>query len=161
MSIDDRIQFIQQPIALPGICAICGFPGGPNSDGRQFVDWGLSLEFYGAVIFCTNCFKSGAEKLGFLSYEDTQLLRRQVNELIEKVQLAGAENDRLRAVVDNIRLLPHYSRNDSNPVPESSGEPEDSGEDESGPIESDNGGGYSDVQDANGDDLPGASFVKF
>jgi hypothetical protein len=164
MSVDDRIQFIQHPIALPGICAICGFPGGTNTDGREFVDWGLSLEFYGAVIFCTSCFKSAAEKLGFLSYEDTQLLRRQVSETVEEISMVKAENDHLRVALSKLNLVPQFASR--NPDIESEPEIADEGigsdsQDESGPDKPSNGGGYTGVQSDDGDNGPGLQFIKF
>lgn len=163
MSIDDRIQFIERPIALPGVCAICGFPGGPQSDGRAFVDWGLQLEFYGAVIFCTSCFKAAAAKLGFLSYEDTQLLRRQVQEYMAEIQTLRAENDHLRMALNSINLVPHYS----NSVSEPEGSKDPSGPEQGiesnteGSPESDNGGGSAIVSSDDGNSGSGLSFIKF
>lgn len=46
----------------PGVCALCGSAGG---DGRQFVDFGKTMDWYGVVYFCTFCVSEAAKLLGF------------------------------------------------------------------------------------------------
>jgi len=59
---NSRFVILDTPIKKPGVCALCGAPGG---DGRQFVDFGKSLEWYGVVYFCTFCVSEAAALLGF------------------------------------------------------------------------------------------------
>lgn len=62
----DRVQIMDTPVALPAKCAICGYPGG---DDRRFIDIGLTVDYYGAVIFCTSCIVDIANKLNYFSPE--------------------------------------------------------------------------------------------
>lgn len=39
---------------LPGKCSICG---GMKYDGRKWIDFGLSIDWYGVVYLCTFCFE--------------------------------------------------------------------------------------------------------
>lgn len=55
-----RISNVAQ--LAPGVCALCGSPGG---DGRQFVDFGKTMNWYGVVYFCTFCVAEVAALLGF------------------------------------------------------------------------------------------------
>lgn len=57
-----RFRILDTPIKKPGVCALCGDAGG---DGRQFVDFGKSVEWYGVVYFCTVCVTEAAKLLGF------------------------------------------------------------------------------------------------
>jgi hypothetical protein len=57
-----RFTILDSPIKKPGVCALCTSPGG---DGRQFVDFGKSVEWYGVVYFCTFCVSEAAALLGF------------------------------------------------------------------------------------------------
>ena len=45
-------------MALPGICSVCGNPNGPC------IDFGLSIDYYGAVVICLACLNAAAEKAG-------------------------------------------------------------------------------------------------
>lgn len=53
--INGRFKVLDGPVALPGKCAVCGGVKG------KFVDFGLDLDFYGAVIFCVPCIVAAAE----------------------------------------------------------------------------------------------------
>lgn len=146
-SLRERIQFTQNPLAAPGHCAICGFSGGIVSDGRQFVDWGMDLDFYGSVIFCTSCFTTVATQLGFASYEETQLLRRQASDAAMVTESLKDENERLRKHVNNLVAL-----RDSGFVPGMGNQEEgqadsDATEHDSGSVESDSVGGSSDIRE--------------
>lgn len=49
--INGRFQFLERPAALPGKCAVCG------AVDKPVVDFGLTVDYYGAVIFCTDCIR--------------------------------------------------------------------------------------------------------
>lgn len=101
----ERFQILDRPTALPGKCVICGFAGGENSDGRKFVDFGFDLDFYGAVIFCENCFVSGQNTLGWLSPDQALKLKFVAQENEEKLQRALSENAKLRSALDSLHFL--------------------------------------------------------
>jgi hypothetical protein len=57
-----RFRILDVAIHKPGVCALCGSAGG---DGRQFVDFGKTMDWYGVVYFCTFCVGEAAQLLGF------------------------------------------------------------------------------------------------
>lgn len=63
-----RITVQMTPQASPGHCGICGVS--ECQDG--FVDPRLDFEFYGSLIFCSNCTAVIAAVFGFISPEDYQ-----------------------------------------------------------------------------------------
>lgn len=58
-----RFSVCGNPNREPGVCCVCRSPGG---DDRQFIDFGMQLDWYGAVYFCTFCVKELAEAAGFV-----------------------------------------------------------------------------------------------
>lgn len=82
-----RFQVVVQPQALPAVCGVCGKPPGIRSGNAsgpvvgqeiEFVDWGLSFDLYGALIFCEDCVKEVADIFGCASPEETAELRDQI-----------------------------------------------------------------------------------
>lgn len=57
-----RFRILDTAVLKPGICALCGSAGG---DGRQFVDFGKTMDWYGCVYFCTWCIGEAAALIGF------------------------------------------------------------------------------------------------
>lgn len=92
-----KIQIVEYPMALPSCCACCGAVPNPGFVNRRyFIDWGLSLEYYGQVYFCTDCFVATAKILGYTSPKDTM-------EMAEKVDAAVAESISLRSENESIK----------------------------------------------------------
>lgn len=90
----DRVTIMNYPVALPGKCTICGYGGG---DGRRrFIDFGLSLDFFGAVNFCTDCMAEISRKIGFIPKEEFDMLR--------------LENSELRSIIDDLRNVSDIRR---------------------------------------------------
>lgn len=52
--INGRFQYSDRPNVLPGKCAVCG------SVERPVIDFGMQLDFYGAVLLCTTCILEAA-----------------------------------------------------------------------------------------------------
>lgn len=48
-----RVKLYDSPDMLPGNCSLCG---GRQYDGRKWIDFGLSIDWYGVVYLCTLCF---------------------------------------------------------------------------------------------------------
>ena len=59
---NSRFKITNVAILNPGICLVCRSAGG---DGRQFVDFGKTVDFYGVVYVCTFCVAEVAQILGF------------------------------------------------------------------------------------------------
>jgi hypothetical protein len=73
-----RVQVIDVPLLAPGSCVLCGTVGG---DGRKFLDFGKSIKWYGAVYFCTECFREFAEGAGFIPVATFDKLHNEFREL--------------------------------------------------------------------------------
>lgn len=89
-----RFRILDTAVLKPGICALCGSAGG---DGRQFVDFGKTMDWYGCVYFCTYCIGEAAKLLGlgniseaFRKYEE--MLLKYGNEKLESEYLRGRLN---------------------------------------------------------------------
>lgn len=139
LSPNSRFQVLDNPNALPGKCTLCGSVGG---DGRKFVDFGMSLDYYGVVYFCTFCVTELAEAIGFISERRFNEIReayndlgRQYNSLLEE---AREVENAARILVRNCNCGPSVSGEFFTPVDveaNSSPESTDSHSDESSGIE--------------------------
>ena len=103
----DRVQVLDFLNALPGKCAMCGYPGG-QGDGRKFVDIGFDLDFYGQVVFCSHCMGQIAERLGYVPQERVQHLYDDLEKSVNQIQLMGAENAKLRHGLSSLDFLPRH-----------------------------------------------------
>lgn len=59
-----RFQLLPSPVAIPGKCAVCG------TSTRPVVDFGMTLEFYGAVYLCETCLTEAARAIGMVSISE-------------------------------------------------------------------------------------------
>lgn len=50
--INGRFHYLERPNVLPGHCAVCG------SVERPVIDFGMSLDGYGAVLLCVECLQT-------------------------------------------------------------------------------------------------------
>lgn len=73
-------QLVDTPIAAPGSCYLCG-----SATKFPFIDWGVSIEFYGALYTCSECTSAVASLLGMAS-------REQHAKLIQENDQLAAEN---------------------------------------------------------------------
>lgn len=74
------MQIVNAPVALPGCCFICG-----AASREYFIDTGRSIEFHGAVYFCSECLTEMATAAGFLSVKNTALLKFEMEKLEARV----------------------------------------------------------------------------
>jgi hypothetical protein len=117
------MQVLNNPVALPGRCIVCGSPGG---DGRKFIDFGLSMEFYGSVYFCTFCFTEGMNIQGWLSPEQSQLLFDKLKTYEDRLSVLEAQNVKLRNALSQLDFLGVAGLGDFSSSGESPSEQEDS-----------------------------------
>lgn len=88
-----RCQLIEAPIASPGSCGICG----KSKHDKGFVDVRLDFEFYGTLIFCSDCALDIGSPVGGMSpteyselsvkYSESILTVRELTEQLEKLQV--------------------------------------------------------------------------
>lgn len=122
-----RFQICKVPPNLPGKCVVCGAWG---SDGRDFIDFGFDIDFYGTVYFCSCCLTEVCNKLGYINPEQWNSVNTMNDELIRRIQTLEAENGLLRSSLSSIDLVrSYYGSSDDGEVPEESTE-SDEGESE-------------------------------
>lgn len=100
-----RFQLIQSFTALPGSCVICGSSTGPA------IDTSLSIDYFGAVVFCIPCAKDFGRASGLVDpappVEESpvaeSVTREEFNELCETISATLARidsaNDRINSHV--------------------------------------------------------------
>lgn len=109
-----RVQILDFPQAHPGKCAMCGSQ--TNNDGRKYIDFGLSVPSYGALVFCSHCFAEINEHLGW--YSPAVVNRLKLDWEADSVELKGVkeENERLRRALTLLDFIPSLDISGSRPV---------------------------------------------
>lgn len=98
-----RFQLYPSPVAAPGKCAICG------AVNRPVVDFGMTIQFYGAVMFCVECMTSAARTIDMvprteLSAAEEALSQSFAHQLIER-DLVAISHDHYVAITTNLSHL--------------------------------------------------------
>lgn len=65
-----KYRILAVPDVSPGKCANCG---SSKDDGRKYVDFGLHVDWYGAVFICGSCLHDIAHKVGLFASLEEQL----------------------------------------------------------------------------------------
>jgi len=90
----DKFQVRQGPVDQPPYkCASCGNP--IISKDQWYVDWLFTLDYYGQVIFCTDCVRQMCNQLGYMD-------PGQVRELVMTGSRVTAQN--MELIEENKRL---------------------------------------------------------
>lgn len=115
----DRFQVLSvNELTFPHKCGTCGSFSGDN--GKQYIDFGLFVEYYGNVYICTECFYGAIKSI--TSPNDQSKAR--VRELQAVVTTLITENRTLRDALDNLRdsvtSSPNANTNYGNVVPNQS-----------------------------------------
>lgn len=90
------VQIRETPVAAPGKCILCG---ATRRDDRAYVDFGQSIERYGAVYFCTFCFAEAAIACGFIQNEKYLALLTENEGLKKSLELANVRIEALNATL--------------------------------------------------------------
>ena len=108
--------------ALPQKCSGCGIP---SKGYNQFVDFNLSLDYYGAVVFCIDCCKEIVHLIGYCSVAERDQALAEVDHYAEKLTDAYTQIKALEDVVSA-----YFMRNVTNveSLTSSSDSDEDTGE---------------------------------
>ncbi len=124
----DKITLTQYP-ALPSKCPIC-FRG---ADGElEFIDFQLSFDFDGAVTPCTDCWKTSAELLGYVSEDKIQPLLDKLEITEGLLRTVNNERDELQSALDSLFAVRPDLKSDNSSIDESEteGSEQDSGQPE-------------------------------
>jgi len=91
-------QVVESPIALPGQCFLCG-----SGDKSPYIDWGVSIEFHGALYTCFECTGAVASLLGWVSRDQHDKLL-EYNDLLESNNLdLTIRNRELTQSIEHLR----------------------------------------------------------
>ena len=90
-------QLVETPAALPGSCYLCG-----SGDKSPYIDWGVSIEFYGALYTCTECTGAVASLLGWVPREVHDAVIHTNDELISRNLDLEIENRELRMAIEHL-----------------------------------------------------------
>lgn len=100
MSDTGKFKLTVQP-ALPSKCTGCGF----DADGRkEFIDTTMSLDFYGAVLFCEDCVREMAATIGMVNPENELALGDTITQLTKENELLEQRVEALEGVVFTYRM---------------------------------------------------------
>jgi hypothetical protein len=110
-----KFSLTRSPEALPGHCGGCG----RAKDNLGFIDTGLQFEYFGALIFCSECVLDMASKFGYINMETADSLKSRVSELEEETMRQRAAILGLEEALDGIQTARNNlnSANTSNLTP--------------------------------------------
>lgn len=124
--INGRFQILNRPMALPAKCCVCG------AVNKPVLDFGLSLDWYGAVYICVEDLQAAARIVGMVDEQaQTELVQAPIpeKEITDGflTDITNLLNDYISGI-SNLRSLPP-STNSEVPDGNSEGTHEDSGSD--------------------------------
>lgn len=104
-----RFQIQERPVSAPGNCSVCG------SVERPVLDFGTTIDYYGAVLLCTHCIESAYTLMVMVGVIEDSANSRAVPLLSDQNLLnAGSINeyvlratdsiDRLRSILDYVTV---------------------------------------------------------
>jgi hypothetical protein len=94
----DRFQVLSvNELTYPHKCSVCGSFSGDN--GKQYIDFGLFVEYYGNVYICTECFLGAIKSI----VHPTEESKSEIRELRAVVTTLISENRILRNGIDDLR----------------------------------------------------------
>lgn len=97
----------------PGKCANCG---ASRLDGRTYIDFGLEVEFYGTVIFCSICIGDMARNLGAFRALELKILQleNKIEELKGNKNLSEELKNTVLLTYEQIKDLFNADTNNAN-----------------------------------------------
>jgi hypothetical protein len=113
-----KYQVSDVPMFKPGKCGNCG---SSKNDGRQYVDFGLEIDFYGTLFLCGICVGDVARTMGLfdnlkwelkLAYENLQKLDDLKQEGAALHELVAGLSERLKTYYDGISAAGNYTPSD-------------------------------------------------
>lgn len=89
-----KYRILDVPDESPGKCGNCG---ASKNDGRKYIDFGLHVDWYGAVHLCSHCLKDIAAAMGL--FESLKEELQKANETNDNVKLLQQQGARLHETV--------------------------------------------------------------
>lgn len=105
------MQLTREP-ALPSKCINCGF----SADGRkEFLDCNVSEDYYGAIVFCTDCVHEWAKGMGYVTPDEVIVALKERDDsvaafVLMKEKLEALQNVlRTNGVTDFDAFIDYYA----------------------------------------------------
>lgn len=95
-----KFQVVPAPIQVPGTCVSCG---SSRTDDRDYIDFGLTLDFVGVIYFCTFCMSECANTIGYISPEQARRLEEQVEYYATQVANFYTKDKALNEAINLLR----------------------------------------------------------
>lgn len=95
----DRVQVLDNPMGPPGKCIICG--NGADKD-RKWIDFGVTVDFLGAVYICSLCIDEVCNALNYASPEQTSKMLSQIKLTQTANRRLESERNALRTAILNL-----------------------------------------------------------
>jgi hypothetical protein len=90
-------QRVEFPIALPGQCYFCG-----SATKNPYIDWGVSIEFYGALYTCEECTGSVASLLGWVPHKLHSEIVKKYTEISQENFELLIQNRALKQAIESL-----------------------------------------------------------
>jgi len=90
-------QLVNELLALPGSCYLCG-----SGDKPPYIDWGVSIEFHGALYTCHECTGSVASLLGWVPQEVHSKVIQQNDELMARNLDLEIDNREMKMAIEHL-----------------------------------------------------------
>jgi len=87
-----RVQVLDNAPVAPGTCILCGSSGG---DGRKFVDFGMQIDWIGAIYFCTECFGEVSRAIGYIPVAEFDAINKEIKSVQAAADIHAYQNKRL------------------------------------------------------------------
>jgi hypothetical protein len=97
-------QKIDTLIASPGCCFLCGSGNKP-----PYVDFGTSIDYYGAVVLCHECMEAGGALVGMLTADKYMESFKTMADLTKRVETLQYENEALRHAIEELNFANFHS----------------------------------------------------
>jgi hypothetical protein len=95
----DRVQVLDNPAAPPGKCAVCG--NGADKE-RQWIDFGVTIDFVGALYICSICITEVANALNFSTPSQTSQMLIKIDDLTTALRRVDRERESLHSAIVNL-----------------------------------------------------------
>lgn len=95
-----KVALVKYP-ALPSTCLVCN----GSADGKKdFVDWGMNVDWYGALVICEFCIVECLETVGAASKQRHERILRALAEVRAQNAELSAELEKYRNVVVSLDI---------------------------------------------------------
>lgn len=101
-----EVRIIPHPQALPGQCYYCG-----SATREWYLDTGIQMEFYGAVIFCNECMNNMMEISGYASRDTVSKLCEENREIKALKELYENKAIALEQAINALKVAGYGTNN--------------------------------------------------